>query len=100
MPKINPIPCPWVLPTKQKGSSDLVWPGIARDALFQKVLVEVGSEQSVLLGRKISPETIVLNCTLYPSMFTRVISAKMKERYKQLKKENRHDKQYLDGIKN
>lgn len=88
---------PWILPSKVKGQS-MIYPGTPRDADAHQVIKEVAADETAKYGRKISPETIIFNMCFHPSTYTRVVSARMRERYKQLKKEKRNEKKSLDGI--
>jgi hypothetical protein len=93
------IPIPWKLPTKIPGDS-MIYPQTPRDHIAHRVLQEVSVVETKEWGRTIAPETILFNCAFYPSTYTRVISARMQERYKQLEKENRNGKKkYINQFK-
>lgn len=98
---------PWRMPNKVKGVKQVAvrfW----RDPELHQVLVErARMETEILVEAKekgrydgpttVSPETITINMMLYPSMFTRVVSVRMRQRYQQLKKENQgNGKTYMD----
>lgn len=97
---------PWYMPPKAEGVRQK-YVAAYRNTKLHQALVELGkAETRRLLEAKdkglydgkttVSPETIIFNMVLRPSTFTRTMSVRLLERYKQLEKEERDEKKYMD----
>lgn len=96
----------WHMPSKVKGINQIP-NNEYRDEALQRALMELSRMETARLKKlkeeglyygntNVSVATIIINLAIYPSTFTRTMSARLKQRYNYFKKEQLNHGKFMD----